>query len=134
MRLAARWGTAAAVLALACAVTVAVAQAPGIKRTVLQRQDVTGPEEKECVFATADIEPGVTIGKHYHPGHELAYVAQGELDLMVEGEPVRHLKAGDTYRIEVRKPHDAKNVGSTPTRVVVTYLVEKGQPLTTPVK
>jgi quercetin dioxygenase-like cupin family protein len=132
MRLAARWTMAAAALALASA--VAVAQAPGIKRTVLQRQDVTGPEEKECVFATADIEPGVSVGKHFHPGHELAYVAQGELDLMVEGEPVRHLKAGDTYRIEVRKPHDARNVGTTPTKVVGTYLVEKGQPLATPVK
>jgi quercetin dioxygenase-like cupin family protein len=122
------------VLAMACVVTVAMAQATGIKRTVLQRQDVTGPEEKECVFAMADIEPGANVGKHYHPGVEMAYVAQGALDLMVEGEPVRHLQAGDSYRIEVRRPHDARNVGDTPTKVVVTYLVEKGQPLATPVK
>lgn len=134
MRIATRWAASAAALAAALAVTTAVAQSTGIKRTVLQRQDVTGAEPKECVFATADIEPGATVGKHYHPGFEVAYVAQGELELMVDGEPARHLKAGDSYRVEARKPHDAKNTGSTATRVVVSYVVEKGQPLATPVK
>lgn len=134
MRLVARWASGAAVLAVSCAVSVALAQAPGIKRTVLQRQDVAGAEQKECVFAMAEIEAGANVGKHFHPGFEVAYIAQGSLDLMVDGEPTKHLAAGDSYRIDVRKPHDAKNTGSTPTKVIVTYVVEKGQPLATPVK
>jgi quercetin dioxygenase-like cupin family protein len=133
MRTATRWVASAAALAAAFAVTAA-AQGTGIKRTVLQRQDVTGAEPKECVFATADIEPGATVGKHWHPGFEVAYLAQGELELLVDGEPPRQLKPGDSYRIEARRPHDARNTGSTPARVVVSYVVEKGQPLATPVK
>jgi quercetin dioxygenase-like cupin family protein len=134
MRLPSRLGIATAGIIAACAGAVALAQAQGIRRTVLQRSDVTGPEQKECVLATAEIEAGAAVGKHYHPGFEVAYVAQGELDLMVDGEPVRHLKAGDSYHVAVRKPHDARNPGSTPTKVVVSYVVEKGQPLATPVK
>lgn len=134
MRLASRSGIAVAAVVLACAATVALAQSQGIKRTVLQKQDVTGAEQKECVLAMAEIAAGASVGKHYHPGFEVAYIAQGELDLMVDGEPTKHLKAGDSYRIEAKKPHDGKNTGSTPTKVIVTYVVEKGQPLATPVK
>jgi quercetin dioxygenase-like cupin family protein len=124
-------GMAVCSLALA---TVALAQTQGVKRTVLQRADVVGPEAKECVFGMADIEPGQSVGKHIHHGFEVGFVAQGELDLMVEGEEVRHLKAGDSYRVEVRRPHDARNVGSTPVRVVASWVVEKGKPLAEPVK
>ena len=125
-------GIAAA--AVAAAAALALAQAQGIKRTILQRADVTGSESKECVFAMAEISPGATVGKHIHPGFEVAYVAQGELDLMVDGEPTKHLKAGDSYQIDVRKPHDGRNTGTTPAKVIVTYVVEKGQPLAQPVK
>ena len=125
-------GIASGVVVLACAASMALAQ--GVKRTVLQRVDVTGPEAKECVFASAEIAPGANVGKHFHPGFEVAYVAQGEIDLMVDGEPTKHLGVGDSYRVDVRKPHDARNTGATPAKVVVSYVVEKGQPLATPVK
>jgi quercetin dioxygenase-like cupin family protein len=125
-------GIVSGVVALAFGASVAMAQ--GVKRTVLQRVDVTGSEAKECVFASAEIAPGANVGKHFHPGFEVAYVAQGEIDLLVDGEPTQHLKTGDSYRIDARKPHDAKNTGTTPVKVVVSYVVEKGQPLATPVK
>jgi quercetin dioxygenase-like cupin family protein len=132
MRSRARIGILFCVL-LAAALSPAVAGAQ-VKRTVLQRVDVGGGEPKECVFATAEIQPGATVGKHFHHGFEVAYVAQGELDLMVEGEEKKHFKAGDTYRVDAGKPHDAKNTGSTPAVVVVSYVVEKGKPLAEPVK
>jgi quercetin dioxygenase-like cupin family protein len=125
--------TVAAAIGVACA-TVALAQPSGIKRTVLQRSDVSGAEPRECVLATAEVEPGATIGKHFHPGLEVGYVTSGELDLIVDGEPTRRLRAGESYQIAARKPHDGKNVGSEPARVIVTYVVEKGKPLATPVK
>ena len=62
-------GTAAAV---AAAAALALAQGQGIKRTILQRLDVTGSESKECVFAMAEISPGATVGKHIHRGFEVA--------------------------------------------------------------
>ncbi len=135
MRLARRHAfLAAGIAAAALAGGAALAQAQGIRRTVLQRTDVTGAEPTECGRASAEVAPRATIGRHIHPGFEVGYVETGELDLVVDGEPVRHLKAGESYHVAARRPHDGKNTGSTPARVIVTYVVEKGHPLATPVK
>jgi quercetin dioxygenase-like cupin family protein len=126
---------AATALALASAVTIAAAQATGIKRAILQRADVdAGPEHKECVFGTAELAPGASVGKHIHPGIEVGLVAEGEGDLFIDGEAPRHMKAGDSYKVDVRKPHDAKNTGAGPMKLVATWVVEKGKPLAEPVK
>jgi quercetin dioxygenase-like cupin family protein len=120
------------VLGLAAA-GVAVAQAQ-VKRQVLQRADVPAGVATECVVGKADFEPGQAIGKHFHHGFEVGYVAEGELELLVDGEEPRRLKAGDSYRVEALRPHDARNAGSGPARVVATWVVEKGKPLAEPVK
>jgi len=65
---------------------------------------------------------------------ELGYVAEGEAELLVEGEAPRKMKAGDSYLIPAKKPHDARNAGSGTVKVVATYVVEKGKPLAEPVK
>jgi len=130
MRVSARAGLA--VLGAAAA-ALALAQAPGIKRTILQRTDAA--PEHECVFGTAELAPGAASGKHIHHGVELGYVIEGQLDLTVEGESApRHLKAGDSFRMEVRKPHDARNTGSGTLKVISAWVVEKGKPLAEPVK
>lgn len=126
---------AASALALASAVTIAAAQAQGIKRNLLQRVDVDpGPEHKECVFGTAELAPGASVGRHIHPGTEVGVVQEGEGDLTVDGEAPRHLKAGDSYKVDARKPHDARNSGSVPMKLVAAWVVEKGKPLAEPVK
>lgn len=133
MHAARRWILAggAAILAVA---SLAAAQAPGIKRTLLQRTDLQGSEPKECVLGAAEIPAGGSAGKHFHHGVELGYVAEGEAELLIEGEPPRKMKAGDSYLIPARKPHDARNAGSGTVKVVATYVVEKGKPLAEPVK
>ncbi len=125
---------ASAAVVLVAGASVALGQAPGVKRTVLQRFDVGGPEEKECVFGSADVAPGASIGKHVHPGTEVGYVVEGEGDLTVEGEGTRHVRAGDSYRIGTRIPHDARNTGGAPMKVIATWVVEKGKPFAEPVK
>jgi quercetin dioxygenase-like cupin family protein len=120
--------------ALALAVSVALAQGQGIKRNLLQRVDIVGHEPKECVLGSAELAPGASIGKHFHHGFEVGTVIEGEGDLMIEGEPTRHLKPGDSYQVEARKPHDARNPGSVPFKIVATWVVEKGKPLAEPVK
>jgi quercetin dioxygenase-like cupin family protein len=116
------------------AAAVALAQAPGIKRTILQRVDSDGPEAKECVLALAELAPGAAIGRHIHHGYELGVVAEGEGELLVDGEAPRRVKAGDSWKIDPRKPHDARNSGTAPLKVVATYLVEKGKPLAEPAR
>jgi quercetin dioxygenase-like cupin family protein len=133
MNRARRWSLAGAAVILAVA-SLAVAQAPGIKRTLLQRTDLEGHEQKECVLGAAEIPAGGSAGKHFHHGIELGYVAEGEAELLIEGEAPRKMRAGDSYLIPARKPHDARNAGTGTVKVVATYVVEKGKPLAEPVK
>jgi quercetin dioxygenase-like cupin family protein len=110
------------------------AQGDGIKRTMLQRKDLTGVDGREVFMGTAEIAPGAAAGKHIHHGTEVGYVLEGSGVLEVEGEAPRTITAGDSYHIDPMKPHDAKNTGSAPVKVLAIYIVEKGKPLAEPVK
>jgi quercetin dioxygenase-like cupin family protein len=122
---------AAAALALAALFTAGatVAQAPGIKRTLLQRTDIGN--NMELVLGLAEIAPKGSTGRHTHFGVETGYVLAGTSVLEVEGEAPRTLKAGDSYTIPAGKIHNA-SAGETDARVLATYAVEKGKPLATP--
>jgi quercetin dioxygenase-like cupin family protein len=80
----------------------------------------------------AEIAPGGHAGRHTHPGDEISYVLEGEADLLVDGQPPRHLAAGDSFVIPAGTVHDARNDGANPARVIGVYVVEKGKPLATP--
>ncbi len=123
-------GMCAAALALTL-VTVS-AQAPTVKRTVLQQVDVATPG-REAVTAKAEIPPTGSTGKHTHFGDEVGYVADGMLMLEVEGQPAKMISAGQAFHIPAGKVHNALNHGTGTVTAVVTYIVEKGKPLTTPV-
>ena len=105
-------------------------QTANIKRTPLQKFDVPGTN-LETVIAIAEIVPNVMVGKHTHPGVEGAYIVEGELTLMVDGQPAKVVKAGDSYNVPLAAPHDAKT-GPNGAKVLVTYVVEKGKPLASP--
>lgn len=105
------------------------AQAQTIKRTPLQKFDVPGTNY-ETVIGIAEIVPNVNIGKHTHPGPESGYMLEGEMTLLVDGQPPQELKEGQSYKIPPGAVHDAKT-GSKGAKVIATYVVEKGKPLAT---
>ena len=107
---------------------VAGAQQPGIKRTDLQRHDLSVPG-REAVQVRVDFDPGAAFGKHRHPGEEIIYVIEGSLEYEVEGKPPMTLKAGEVLFIPAGAIHAAKNVGSGNAAEIATYVVEKGKPL-----
>lgn len=121
-------GTPLAILA-ACATALALAQAPAIKRMIVQRGDVTA--DREAVLGIAEIAAGGSTGRHTHPGIETGYVLEGTTVLAIDGEAPRTLKAGDSYFIPAGRVHDARAEGGT-ARVIATYVVEKGKPLASP--
>jgi quercetin dioxygenase-like cupin family protein len=121
--------TFVSVAALLLASSIAVAQAPGIKRTPLQKSD-SGPNQ-ETIMGIAEITAGAAAGRHTHFGIEMGYVLDGTSILEIEGEAPRTLKAGDSYVIPAGKIHDAK-AGPSGAKVLATYVVEKGKPLATP--
>jgi quercetin dioxygenase-like cupin family protein len=106
----------------------AQAQQPGVKRTELQRHDIsiTG---HEAVQVRIDFNPGTGFGKHTHPGEEIIYVLEGLLEYQVEGKSPVTLKAGEVLFIPAGTIHSAKNVGKGIAKELATYVVEKGKPL-----
>ena len=111
----------------------AFAQQTGVKRTDLQQHDLSIPG-REMVQVRVDIAPGVLAAKHSHPGEEIIYVLEGELEYQLEGKPPVTLKAGDVLFIPAGTPHTAKNVGKTNGAELATYIVEKGKPLVKVIK
>jgi quercetin dioxygenase-like cupin family protein len=112
---------------------LAWAQQAGIKRTDLQRHDLSAPG-REAVQVRVDFEPGAAFGRHTHPGEEIIYVLEGALEYQVDGKPPMTLKAGDVLFIPAGTIHAAKNVGSVTASELATYVVEKDKPLVTLVK
>jgi quercetin dioxygenase-like cupin family protein len=111
---------------------LALAQQPGIKRTILLRTDEPRSTTHEAVMGVAEIAPGAMAGRHRHPGIEIGYILEGSVTLEHEGEPAKALKAGDSFKNEPGV-HNARNTGTTPVKILAIYLVEKGKPLAEPV-
>ncbi len=109
-----------------------LARQEGIKRTVLMRADDPSGPGYEALMAVAELAPGASIGKHRHYGVELAYVLDGSVVIERDGQPPVTVKAGEALKnVGV---HDARNSGTVPARLLAVYIVEKGKPLSEPVK
>jgi len=104
----------------------------GVTRNILSKTD--GPAAGyETLLVEAIIEPGVQVGRHTHPGIESAYVLEGGFELPIQGQETRMLKVGDGFQIPPETPHAGGKPGTVKTRILITYVVEKGKPLASPV-
>jgi quercetin dioxygenase-like cupin family protein len=116
-------------IAVVCAST-ALAQQNPIKRTPLQK--VEFPDGYVTITTLIELQPGVSAGRHTHPGLESGYLLEGALDIPMDGQPTLHLKAGDSYSIPAGVVHDPKVVGDQPVKIIGIYVVDKTKPLATP--
>src|SRR3954447_17515121 len=105
---------------------VAIAQQTGIKRTPLQKLDF--PAGYNTVTAIAEVPAGGAAGRHTHPGAETGYVLEGELELLIDGQPPMKIKAGESYQIPEGAVHDAK-AGDNPFKVRGVYVEKAAEPL-----
>jgi quercetin dioxygenase-like cupin family protein len=126
-----RAGTAA--LLIAASVGAAAAQAPGFTRTVLQQFDLSAPG-REAVMATVEFPTGTETGRHTHPGEEISYVEAGQFVLEIEGQPAKTLKAGDAFMVPANTVHNGHPAPGATAKVLATYVIEKGKPVSTPAK
>ena len=110
----------------------AATQTSNIKRTPLQKFDVPGTQY-ETIIGIAEIGPNTLIGRHTHPGPESGYMLEGEMVLMIDGQPDRTVKAGESYQVPPGAVHDGKS-GPKGAKVIATYVIEKGKPLASPAK
>ncbi|MEK0083128.1 cupin domain-containing protein [Benzoatithermus flavus] len=125
-------GLVATTAILSAPVSAADVQPLPFKRTVLQKADLADLTGREGLVVLVEVPPGVESGRHTHPGTELGYQIEGTSVLEVEGMPPRTLGPGDSWIIPAGKVHNARGTGDRPSRVIVTYVVEKGKPLASP--
>ena len=116
------------IVASGLALHAALAQQQGVKRTELQRYDLSVPG-REVIQVRVDLDPGVIFPQHSHPGEEIIYVLEGVWEYQVDGKGAMRLKAGEVLFIPAGVKHGAKNVGRGKGSELATYIVEKGKPL-----
>jgi quercetin dioxygenase-like cupin family protein len=107
------------------------AATPGVTRKILSQTDGPTPGYV-TIIAEAEIEAGVTVARHTHPGIESAYIIEGGLELPIEGQPTRALKPGDGFQVPPNTPHAGGKSGDKKTKIAITYVLEKGKPLASP--
>ena len=101
-----------------------------LRRTVLQQRPSSIPG-REIVQVITEIPPGVESGWHIHPGEEVGYIVAGTVEMMIKDQATLVLNAGDPFLIPPRTPHNALDLGPDTGRMLSTYIVEIGEPLTT---
>jgi quercetin dioxygenase-like cupin family protein len=103
----------------------------GVTRKILSQTDGPTPGYT-TLLVEATIEPGVSVGRHTHPGIESAYVMEGGFELPIQGQATRMIKKGDAVQIPPETPHAGGKPGDAKTVILITYVVEKGKPLASP--
>jgi len=122
-----------ALVAFAAGAALAQQQPSPVKRNIISKIDVPN-SNYEVVTALLEIAPGFKAGRHLHPGIVNGYVTDGEFWLAIDGQPEKTFKAGESALLPDRAIHNEGAVGNVPLKAIVTYVVEKGQPMVQPVK
>ena len=99
-----------------------------LRRTVLQRSASSVPG-REIVQVLTEIPVGVASGWHVHPGEEVGFIVAGTVRMEIADRPTLLLNAGDPFLIPPRVPHNALDLGPGTGRMLSTYFVEVGEPL-----
>lgn len=89
------------------------------------------PEGKaEVTGLLIEIAVGGETGWHSHPTPSFAVVLDGDLEVKQKNGSTKHVKSGDGFAEVVNTPHNGRNVGSVPVKLVVFYAGAVGQKLT----
>lgn len=109
------------------------AQSQSSKRTELTRGDLTGTN-MEIIVSTVEVPPGASGVLHTHPGEEAYYVIDGATALLPDGKQIT-FEPGKA-KINARGvPHGAFTIiGDKTLKLLTVHIVDKGKPMTLPVK
>jgi quercetin dioxygenase-like cupin family protein len=120
-----------ALIATLATASAAVAQDTYHKAT-LQQLAFPGSTYTTVTVRTI-IDPSGQVGRHTHPGVEMAYVLAGRGTVTVKGEPApRPLTVGDSFAMPPGTVHAVRNTGPKPLVLLSTYVVDKNKPIASP--
>ena len=109
------------------------AQPPGFTTKLLLKTTYSDDASKDALVLSAELAPRATTGRHRHPGDEYGTVLEGEIELRVDGQEPRRIKAGESYHNPKGIVHESRNPGDKTTKLLSTFIIEKGQPPVQPV-
>jgi quercetin dioxygenase-like cupin family protein len=99
-----------------------------LKRTEIQHEQSSIPG-RDIVQVLTEIPVDVSSGWHHHPGEEVGYIVAGKVRMEREDRSTQILNAGDGFLVPPGVPHNATDLGPETGRMLSTYVVETGQPV-----
>jgi quercetin dioxygenase-like cupin family protein len=118
----------AAIVLSSCLAASAQAPAPAPAPPAQQFDVPTTGKPQTVMILTRDFTPGQSAGRHIHHGVEMTLVIRGALEMLVDGQAPHTYQAGESFIVPREVPHDARNPGTVPTTIAVTYVIDKGTP------
>jgi len=107
-----------------------LAAPPSFSETPLLRTELVGIDKYELIVSRLETTPGWSHGRHYHQGHEIVYVLEGNGALAVEGKPEQRLQPGTVAYIAPGKVHAGRNASQNEVfKFILFRLHAKGQPI-----
>jgi quercetin dioxygenase-like cupin family protein len=101
-----------------------------LKRTEIQHVSSSIPG-RDIVQVLTEIPVDVSSGWHHHPGEEVGFIVAGRVRMEREDRTAQILNAGDGFLIPPGVPHNATDLGPDTGRMLSTYIVEIGKPVST---
>ncbi len=121
------------------AINASAAEYEGVKATQIKKATTASSGQKlaypstdspEVTVLMVEIPAGAETGWHIHPFPVYAYMLSGAITVEMENNEQYNFKEGDAILEVVNTPHNGRNVGTVPAKLVVFYTGEQGEPNT----
>ena len=107
-----------------------MAARPSFTETVLLRTDLAGIDSYELIVSRLETAPGWSHGRHYHAGHEIVYVLEGNGALESDGRPPQSLRPGTVSYVPSGQIHSGRNTSPREAfKFLLIRIHTKGQPI-----
>lgn len=83
---------------------------------------------REVIVSYVEIPPNTTMDRHWHPGEEFHYYLEGEVEIVIEGEPSIVGKPGTVGHVPFKRMHTAIT-GEEGAKVLVFRVHTQGEPV-----
>lgn len=107
-----------------------LAAPPSFTETPLYRADLAGLDKRELIVSRLEASAGWSHGRHYHAGHEIVYVLEGDGVLEVDGSPAQRLEPGAVAHVPPGRIHAGRNANRTAAfKFLLIRIHVKGEPI-----
>jgi quercetin dioxygenase-like cupin family protein len=133
-----RRAAAGSLLLLPCFAAHAVEYKADVVRTPLLKTETTyagqpivypKTDHPEVQAFRVELPPGKETGWHKHPVPCYTYILSGTIVVDMEGGVSKTFHAGDAVVESVDKPHNGRNEGTEPVKMIMFVTGEKGTPI-----